>query len=123
MTQAQEDAMKPKTFLFSLAILFLSMLGACDTYNPIPVTGISISPSTMTLAAPGASGAESFLTATITPASATYQNLVWTSSDPAVATVSISGFLQAVGVGTTTITATVVPGDGTGSATCQVTVQ
>ena len=60
------------------------------------------------------------LTATIAPADATNQNVTWTSSNTAVATVSSTGVVTAVAAGTTTITATTVDGDKT--ATCEVTV-
>lgn len=60
------------------------------------------------------------LQATILPADADDQTVVWTTSDPAVATVDEYGKVTAVGVGTCTITAT--PADGVAPATCTVTV-
>jgi hypothetical protein len=74
-------------------------------------------------------GASTKLTAVITPtpANATYP-LVWTSSNPEVVTVNASGIVEAVGLGTATITVTInVPeGDETVGtvipATCSVEV-
>ena len=60
------------------------------------------------------------LTATVLPADAT-QELMWTSSDESVATVSQSGLVSAVAFGHAVITATTI--DGTDlSASCDVTV-
>lgn len=59
------------------------------------------------------------LTANIQPANATDKSVVWSSSNPAVATVSASGLVTAAGKGTATITATTVNGH---SAVCKVTV-
>lgn len=60
------------------------------------------------------------LTATIAPADATVKTLVWTSDDPGIASVSRTGIVTAVSVGTTTIRATSV--DGNHSAEITVTV-
>ena len=61
------------------------------------------------------------LTATVTPSNATDKTVTWTSSDAAVATVSESGLVTAVGQGSATITATSNM-DNTKKATCTVTV-
>ncbi len=86
---------------------------------PVPVTGVSLSETTKTLAV-----GESFdLTATISPEDATIKNGTWTSSDATVATVSGDGLtvsVKALKVGTTTITVTTE--DGAKTATCDVTV-
>ena len=60
------------------------------------------------------------LTATIAPADATVKTLIWTSDDDSIATVSRTGIVTAVSVGTTTIRATSV--DGNHSAEITVTV-
>ena len=60
------------------------------------------------------------LTCTIIPSDATNQNVIWTSSDPGVATVSSTGLVTAVSTGTATIQVTTA--DGTLTAYCQVTV-
>ena len=65
-------------------------------------------------------GGTATLTATITPADATVKTLVWTSDDPGIASVSRTGIVTALHVGTTTIRATSV--DGNHSAEITVTV-
>ena len=65
-------------------------------------------------------GATETLTATIHPDNATKKDVIWTSSDPAVATVDEEGTVTAVAEGTATITAIV---DGLFTATCIVTVK
>lgn len=82
----------------------------------IHATGVTVSPSTATVAV---SGTEA-LTATVAPATATNQNVNWTSSDTAVATVDDDGVVTGVSAGTATITATTV--DGGFTDTCSVTV-
>ena len=61
------------------------------------------------------------LIATIFPDNATDKGLIWTSSNPSVATVDEEGRVTAVSAGTATITATASDGSGT-KASCAVTV-
>ena len=56
----------------------------------------------------------------ITPSPATTQNVLWSSSDEGVATVSRTGKVTALGVGTCVITATTVDGSKTASITITV---
>jgi uncharacterized protein YjdB len=72
----------------------------------IPVTGIVLLPATLTLNV----GSPQQLAATITPANASNKNLSWTSDNTAVATVSSTGMVTAVSVGTATITVTTEDG-------------
>ena len=65
-------------------------------------------------------GATETLTATVHPDNATKKDVIWTSSDPAVATVDEEGKVTAVAEGTATITAI---SDGLYTATCTVTVK
>ena len=60
------------------------------------------------------------LTATIAPANATYQNIMWRSDDEDIATVSNSGIVTAKAPGVATITA--ISGDGNARAKCKVSV-
>lgn len=60
------------------------------------------------------------LTATVAPANATVKTLIWASDDDSIATVSRTGIVTALHVGTTTIRATSV--DGNHSAEITVTV-
>ena len=61
------------------------------------------------------------LKATVLPMEAANKNVVWTSSNTAVATVSAEGVVTGLTVGTTTITATTE--DGNKTATCAITVE
>lgn len=63
---------------------------------------------------------EETLIATVLPLDAPNRDVVWTSSDPSVATVDENGNVVAVSSGTTIITATTI--DGQCSDTCVVTV-
>ena len=62
------------------------------------------------------------LTATVSPANATNTDLVWYSSDEAVATVSTSGLVTAVAAGTAVIGAKANDGSGV-EALCSITVE
>lgn len=73
-----------------------------ETKHEIPVRGTAV------------------LTATVAPANATVKTLIWTSDDPGIASVSRTGIVTAVSVGTTKIHATSV--DGNHSAEITVTV-
>jgi hypothetical protein len=73
----------------------------------IPVTSISINPTTAKLNL----NVTKQLTASILPTTATNKNISWLSSDINVATVSTDGFVTAVGGGNATITATTQDGN------------
>jgi uncharacterized protein YjdB len=62
------------------------------------------------------------LTATVTPANATVKDIIWSSSNPKVATVDENGKVHAVGDGTTVITVKTVDGSKTATSTVKVTV-
>ncbi len=78
-------------------------------------TGISISPSTLTITA----GETGSLTATVTPSNATDKSVTWKSSDESVATVK-NGTVTALKAGSATITATTSNGK---TATASITVE
>ncbi len=85
---------------------------------PVLVTGVTFNQTAVTL---NAAGERFSLVATVSPADASNKGLIWTSSNPAVATVSAEGEVRAVSNGTSVITATT--SDGTSiTATCNVTV-
>lgn len=65
-----------------------------------------------------AAGQSTKLNATVSAGAGTVPSLLWESSNPAVATVNVSGLVKAVGKGTAVITAKC----GNKSATCTVTV-
>ena len=83
----------------------------------VDVTGVTLNKTATTLLV----GGTETLTATIAPADATNKNVVWTSSDDAVASVDEDGVVTANAVGTATITATSEENEDI-KATCTVTV-
>lgn len=84
--------------------------------NAIAVTGVSVSPSTLSM--PDLTTSQ--LSATVTPEDASNKTVTWSSSNTAVATVSSSGLVSALTPGEATITATTNSGNLTSS--CIVTV-
>lgn len=84
---------------------------------PVAVTGVSVSPATAFLTP----GNTVYLTAALSPANATNQVVLWSSSNTAVATVDPSGLVTAVGDGTATLTATTQDGNKTSTSTVTVT--
>ena len=72
----------------------------CKVTVTVPITGISLDKSELTLAV----GEVSTLKATVTPSDATDKSITWTSSNTSVATVK-GGTITALKGGTTTITA------------------
>jgi murein DD-endopeptidase MepM/ murein hydrolase activator NlpD len=85
-------------------------------YADINVTGITISPSNVTLD----SGGSTKLSIHITPDNATNKKIVWSSSDNKIATIESDGIVCAKGKGICTITATTE--DGNYSDSVMVTV-
>ncbi len=88
----------------------------CGAVVNVPVTGVTVSPTTASVA----TGATTTLTATVAPTNATNKNVTWSSSNTAVATVSAAGVVTGVAAGSATITVTTT--DGSKTATCAVTV-
>jgi uncharacterized protein YjdB len=85
----------------------------------IPVTGITLLPASLTFSV----GSSQQLASTIAPANASNKNLSWTSDNTAVATVSSSGIVTAVSVGTATITVTTEDGGKTATTAITTTNQ
>lgn len=83
---------------------------------PIPVLCVKLNKIFTTLTV----GSTETLTATITPASATNQNVTWSTSAPRVATVDANGMIKAEAPGIAIITVTTE--DGRKTAFCTVTV-
>lgn len=86
---------------------------------PTQVTGVTLDQSSLALHMP--SSTTGTLTAQISPSDASNQNIAWSSSNAAVATVSDNGTVTAVSAGTAIITATTEDGQYTASATVTVT--
>ena len=82
----------------------------------IPVSGVQLPFKVMSIEV----GETVTFTVMVTPENATNPNVIWSSSDKRVATVSSSGLVTGVKAGTTTITVRTEDGDFT--ATCVVTV-
>lgn len=88
---------------------------SCTVHVTIPMTGISMSVSSLTIRA----GESVTLPLSYNPGNTTDDRLTeWTSSNPAVASVSSNGTVRAAGTGKTTITASC----GNFTASCQITV-
>ena len=110
----------------ALLFNFLSCGGGKTTPSPSPnpnppssiaVAGLTLSRNTMTLAVSDATGT---LVPTISPHDATNKNIAWSSSSPAIASVSTNGVVTPLTVGKATITAT--SQDGGKTAECYVEV-
>lgn len=85
-------------------------------FTDTKLSEITVSPNAPTMT----TGTTMTLTATVTPADADDPTVMWTSSDPTVATVNNAGFVTALKAGTTTITVTA--NDGGAEATTEITV-
>lgn len=84
--------------------------------NPVPVTGVTVSPATDSFNV----GATKQLLATLDPTNATYQNVTWRSSNTAVATVNSSGLVTGVSAGSAIITVTTADGGKTASSNVSI---
>ena len=99
---------------------YLTDGGAAELIGPVPIdiiedTGVTLNSKSETVL----QGETTTLTATVTPANATYKTVTWTSSNPSVASVS-GGVVTGVSKGSATITATTKSGK---TATCTITVK
>ena len=90
----------------------------CEVEVKQQVTGISLNKTELSLY----TGREEKLTATVKPDNANDRTLIWSSSNPEVATVDSNGNVKAIGRGEAVITATANDGSGE-TATCTVTVR
>ncbi len=108
--------MKKIPSLLLLGATMLSVLFSCKPQeeNTIPVSSISVNPTSLTLE----EGETSNISATISPSNASEKTVSWSSSSTAVATVK-DGVVTAVKEGSATITAKA----GGKTATCAVTVK
>jgi len=98
--------------IIALVLAFVSCSGGNKT---IAVTGVTLNKSEVTLIV----GAQESLTATVQPSNATDKNVLWTSSNNAVATVN-NGVVTTMIPGTATIN--VITQDGGKTASCNVSV-
>ena len=93
------------------------VLVSASSGSNVSVTGVTISPTNLSLAV----GQTRALNATITPTNATNQSVSWTSSNTNVATVNPNGVVTAVNAGNATITCTTNNGNFTATSTLTVT--
>lgn len=84
----------------------------------IPVKGVTVSPAITSIT----TGFVHQFTATVSPVNATNQAVSWSSSNPAVATVSSDGLVTGISEGYVTITVTTQDGNKTSSSTVTVNV-
>ena len=84
--------------------------------SPVAVTGVTLNKTTLSLSM----GNSETLIASVLPSSASNKEVSWSSGNQNVATVSESGLVTAVALGTATITVTTA--DGGKNASCTVTV-
>ena len=84
--------------------------------SPVALTGLGLSNTNITMPV----SSSRTINTIFTPTNATNQNVIWTSSNSAVATVNNLGIVTAVSIGSATITATASNGK---TATCNVSVQ
>ncbi|MBN2880332.1 MAG: Ig-like domain-containing protein [Clostridia bacterium] len=98
-----------------LSFLVYSFSASISYAEDIPVTGITLNTSTLTMQASDTNQ----LTAAIVPADAANQNIIWASSDNSVAVVD-EGLVTAFSQGSAIITASTE--DGNYTASCEVTV-
>lgn len=82
----------------------------------VPVTGVSVSPVSDSLQI----NATKQLTATVTPGNASNKNVTWSTSAPAIATVSSTGLVTGAAQGSATITAKTADGAFTASSSIKV---
>ena len=105
--------------VLAIATVFVS----CDRDDTVRVTGVTLNAGESNLPVPYTDT----LIATITPANATNQTLIWTSSNDAFATISENGALTAVitavSEGPVTITVTTECGDFSASRTFEIQPQ
>ena len=120
-----------KTYIFPIAfiIAFSLIFVSCNTNDndatqqadqpAISVTHITLNASTRTVGVGATLTGSGGLIATVWPQNATDRAVIWSSSDPLVATVS-GGEITGISEGTATVTATTRDGDRTETATVTV---
>ncbi|TYP71890.1 beta-fructofuranosidase [Paenibacillus methanolicus] len=99
----------------SIVVKSLKVWKMNSAYVQTPASGVTLSPANLQVTV----GGNKSLTATVAPSNATNKNVIWTSSNPSVATV-VNGVVTGKGAGTTTITATTR--DGAKTAASAITV-
>lgn len=102
-------------------IIITSEDGGVSVKFPVTVTGIAVTGITLDKTEEQLAIGETLnLTATVSPENATNKDIIWSSSDPDIATVSDDGVVTALSEGNVRIIAS--SNDGDHSATCKITV-
>jgi len=96
---------------------FVSWVTVQVTMPVVPVTGVTIVPTTLSLV----TGQTGVLAATVAPANATNRLVTWTSSNTQVVLVDANGGVIAISPGTATVTARTADGGRTATAAVTVT--
>ena len=102
-----------KKIIFYFLAVALVMATSCKDED-VSVTGVKLDKFSLSLVTPSTD----VLVAVVSPTDATNKAVTWSTSDPAVATVSANGEVTAVGEGIASITVTTE--DGKKSAICAV---
>lgn len=105
------------TFTTEFKVADADTVDVTDTTAPVPVASVNITPATST----GAVGSTVQLTANVLPADATNKTGAWSSSDTTKATVSQTGLVTRVAVGTSNVTFTTNDGAKVGTSAITVT--
>jgi hypothetical protein len=105
------------TFTTEFKVADADTVDVTDTTAPVPVASVNITPATST----GAVGSTVQLTANVLPADATNKTGAWSSSDTTKATVSQTGLVTRVAVGTSNVTFTTNDGAKVGASAITVT--
>ena len=110
--------MKTKYLILLLSISAIPLFFSCEDEEPvIKVTSVTLNETSVSMVE---SGSETLIP-TIAPVNATNKKVTWKSSDDAIATVDTYGKVNALKVGSATIT--VITDDGNKTANCNVTVE
>ena len=110
-------ALRPGSATISVTAEDGGYKAVCRVTSIVPVTGISISRTKLTLE----KGKVFKLKAAVAPQDASNKTVKWISGDQKIVTVAQNGKVKAVGAGTTVVTAKSV--DGAFTAKCKITVK
>lgn len=110
-------AVAPGTAIITVTTVDQNKTAVCTvTVNPVPVQSITLTPESLTLCI----SSTAQLIATISPSNATNKSIVWSVSNTSIVSVSPSGLVTALSLGTCSIIVSTV--DGGKTDTIQVTV-
>ena len=108
--------MRKVFYLGLLSVVSIGLLSCKEPNRKVAVTSVAVNPTEKTLKV----GEEFVIASIVSPENASDKTVLWSSSNPNVATVSVDGRVSAIANGVAAITATTK--DGSKTATCNVTV-